>query len=91
MSKLTEFRKAKGDFFKKSWQSPLTDEQKKEFHGLNYFPENPALRFELTLERYGNPQRVKMQTSTGEIQEYLRAGQIKFQVIRQEAALQVYT
>ncbi len=90
MSELTEFRKAKDDFFKKHPQSPLTEEQKEAFQGLNYFPENPALRLELVLERYANPQRVTMQTSTGGVQEYFCVGQINFQVSGQESVLQVY-
>ena len=90
MSELTEFRQAKDEFFKKGFQSPLTDEQKKDFHGLNYFPENAALRLRLPLERYPQPAHVKMQTSKGDVQEYLRVGQIKFQVNGQDAALQIY-
>ncbi len=90
MSELADFRKAKDNFFKTSSQPPLTAAQKKEFKGLNYYPENPALRFELSLERYPEPQRVTMQTSTGGTQEYDKVGQLRFKVDGQEAALQVY-
>ena len=90
MSELTEFRQAKDDLFKRGFQSPLTAQQKKDFHGLDYFPENPDLRFVLPLERYPDPARVEMQTSTGDVQNYFRVGQIKFQVKGEEAALQVY-
>ncbi|MBI5301954.1 MAG: DUF1684 domain-containing protein [Chloroflexi bacterium] len=90
MSEITEFRKAKDAFFKSSPQSPLTLAQKKEFSGLEYFPENPALRFELPLERYANPARVQMQTSTGTVQDYLKIGQVRFRAGEQEATLQVY-
>ncbi len=90
MSELTEFRKAKDNFFKTSPPSPLTPEQKKEFKGLHYFPENPAFRFELPLERYPEPKRITMQTSTGGVQDYNQVGQVRFQVGGQEATLQVY-
>ena len=90
MSEITEFRKAKDDFFRTSPQSPLTPEQKKSFVGLRYFPENPALRFELPLERYANPERIQMQTSTGTTQEYFKVGQVRFKVNDEEATLQVY-
>lgn len=90
MSEITEFRKAKADFFRTNPQSPLTPEQKKDFSGLNYFTENPALRFELPLERYVNPDRVVMQTSTGGTQEYFKVGQVRFKVSGEDAALQVY-
>ncbi len=90
MSELQEFRKLKDEFFREQFQSPLTKEQQKEFKGLSYYPENPALRFELPLERYDQPEPVKMQTSTGDVQDYFKIGQIRFKVDGQEAALQVY-
>ncbi len=90
MSEISEFRKAKDDYFRTGPGSPLTPEQKKEFQGLNYFPENAALRFTLPLERYADPQKITMQTSTGSTQDYYKVGQIKFQVDRQDATLQVY-
>ncbi len=90
MTELDEFRQMKDEFFRDHFQSPLTEEQKKEFKGLNYYPENPALRFELPIEWYDKPDRIMMQTSTGDMQEYLRAGQVHFTVNREPAALQVY-
>ncbi len=90
MSELTEFRKAKDEYFRSGPGSPLTPEQKKEFKGLKYYPENPALRFELPLERHEHPKHVEMQMSTGGIQKYEQIGQVRFQVNGQEAVLQVY-
>jgi uncharacterized protein len=90
MSQLSDFRKRKDHFFKTDPQSPLTAEEKKTFRGLAYFPENPALRLELPLEKYTQPEQVRMQTSTGDAQDYLRAGQIHFRVNGQNATLQVY-
>jgi uncharacterized protein (DUF1684 family) len=90
MSEIIEFRKAKDNFFKTSQQSPLTKEQKKDFVGLQYFPENPALRLELPLERYADPERITMQTNTGATQEYFKVGQVRFHVNGEDAALQVY-
>lgn len=90
MSELTDSRKAKDDFFKHHFQSPLSAEQKKNFAGLNYFPENDALRFVLPLERYAQPEHAQMQTSKGDVRDYLKVGQIRFPVNAQEVALQVY-
>src|ERR671932_213493 len=87
MTELEAFRQAKDDFFKSHPQSPLAREQRKDFKGLKYFPENDALRFDVPLERYDEPARVTMQTSTGDTQDYLRVGQIRFQVNGQEATL----
>ena len=90
MSELANFRKHKDHFFKTDAQSPLTPEQQKTFRGLVYFPEKPALRFELPLEKYAQPEHILMQTSTGAAQDSIRAGQIHFRVNGQDATLQVY-
>lgn len=90
MSDLSAYRKQKDAFFKHHFQSPLSAEQKKNFTGLNYFPENDALRFVLPLERYAQPEHVQMQTSKGDVRVYLKVGQIRFAVNGQAVALQVY-
>lgn len=90
MSTLEYFRKQKDDFFKSDHQSPLTKQDKLDFHGLNYFPENPSLHLELPLEKLDAPSPVVLQTSTGDANEYLCVGQIRFDVGGEEAILQVY-
>ena len=90
MNDLEQFRTEKDEFFKTSRQSPLTAEQKREFNGLHYYPENPSLRLELKLERFAQAEPVILATSTGDEQEYFRVGQIRFEVTGQEAILQVY-
>ncbi len=90
MSELDEFRAEKDEFFKNSFQSPLTREQKKDFKGLNYFPENDALRLEVVAEPMNDPNSFVMQTTTGGVQEYVRYGRFKFQVDGQEAELTIY-
>lgn len=90
MSELEYLRKDKDDFFKDDYQSPLSAEQKRDFSGLHYYPENPSLRLELKLEKTGNPTPIILQTSTGEAREYMHVGQIRFNVDGQEAVLQVY-
>lgn len=90
MSELDDFRAEKDDFFKTHPQSPLTREQKKEFNGLNYFPENEELRLEVQVELLNDEKPMIMQTSTGGVQEYMRYGRFKFQVDGQEAELTIY-
>ncbi len=90
MSELTEFRKAKDAFFKTDPQSPLDAVQRKSFTGLNYYPENPGLSFDLTLESAEEAERIVMATSTGDQQEYLQIGRVRFEVGGQPASLQVY-
>ncbi len=90
MTALLDFRKAKDDYFRTDHQSPFDHAQQKTFSGLNYYPENPALRYTLSLEKVEKPEQMIMATSTGDEQEYFHVGQIRFDVEGQEAILQVY-
>lgn len=90
MSDLDDFRAEKDEFFKSHFQSPLSREQKRDFNGLNYFPENNALRLEVKAEPLNDSKPIRMQTSTGGVQEYVRYGKFKFQVGEQEAELTIY-
>ncbi len=90
MDDLTEFRKMKDEFFARDGQSPLTPGQKKTFKGLRYFPINPDLDLEVTVEEFNDRQRVEMQTTTGDIQVYERYGKFSFSVGDQRAELTIY-
>ncbi len=90
MDALEVFRAQKDDFFRSDYQSPLTPEQRREFSGLKYFPENPALRLELRLVPAPTEERVEMQTSTGEVQVYVRRGKMRFQAEGQDAELTLF-
>jgi uncharacterized protein (DUF1684 family) len=91
MSDLTKFRQAKDDFFRQDPHSPLTPDQKTHFNGLQYFPENQALRFEIEMEEFEDQQEVQFQTSTGDIQAYIRRGRIRFEVEEEPAELTIYS
>jgi len=90
MTKLEEFRAENDEFFKKHPQSPLTPEQKRGFSGLNYFPENDALRLEAKVELLNDDQPMQMQTTTGSVKMYSRYGRFKFSVDGQDAELTIY-
>jgi uncharacterized protein (DUF1684 family) len=90
MSELTDFRAEKDEFFGRHPQSPLTPGQKRGFTGLQYFPENEALRLEVQTEPLLDQQPMQMQISTGGVQMYLRHARFKFQVDGQEAELTIY-
>lgn len=90
MSDLEEFRKEKDEFFGHHPQSPLAPDQKKDFTGLNYFPENESLQLEVKVNLLNDTQPIQMQTTTGGVQEYVRYGRFKFNVDGQEAALTIY-
>jgi uncharacterized protein (DUF1684 family) len=90
MSELAEFRKHKDHFFKSDPHSPLSAKRRRQFEGLNYYPENPALRFDATLERFADIEHVQMQTSTGDVQQFHKIGTFSFKVDGQQATLTVY-
>lgn len=90
MTELEEFRKEKDEFFAHHPQSPLTREQRKAFNGLNYFPEDESLRLEVQVEEFSQKDSVQMQTTTGDVQEYVRYGRFRFEVDGQSAELTIY-
>ncbi|MGD2058942.1 MAG: DUF1684 domain-containing protein [Anaerolineales bacterium] len=90
MDELSHFREQKDDFFRTSPQSPLTSEQKQDFKGLRYFPENEELRFELNVDEFEDPEQIQIQTNTGEIQTYTRYGKVEFEVEGQRGTLTVF-
>jgi uncharacterized protein (DUF1684 family) len=90
MDELQRFREQKDEFFRTYPQSPLTSEQKEDFDGLYYFPENDDLRFELEVDKYDNQDEIQIQTNTGEVQTYIRYGEVKFNVKGTRTSLTVY-
>jgi hypothetical protein len=90
MTGLDAFRREKDDFFRTSPDSPLTADQQEAFAGLRYFPENPALRLVVQVERVPQPETIPMQTSTGDVRDYERYGRFTFEVEGQPAALTIY-
>ena len=90
MSELDDFRKEKDEFFGKHPQSPLAPEQRHGFVGLRYFPENDDLRLEVKVELLPNEKPMQMQTTTGDVQTYVRHGKFQFQVDGQTAELTIF-
>lgn len=90
MSSIDTFRKEKDEAFILRDESPLTEEQKKTFTGLRYFPENPGLRFVAKLEESQDHVVTVLRTSTAGTEEYEHAGQFRFTVDGVEAVLQAY-
>jgi uncharacterized protein (DUF1684 family) len=90
MNELKNFRAEKDRFFATHPQSPLTHEQRHDFHGLEYFPENEDLRLEVEVEELPEREQILMQTSTGDVQEFVRYGKLRFSVEGAEAELTVF-
>ena len=90
MTELEAFRAEKDEFFASHPQSPLTREQRKDFHGLNYFPENDALRLEVKVDEFPVKPSFEMQTSTGDVQLYEKFGRFSFAVDGVKVELIIY-
>jgi uncharacterized protein (DUF1684 family) len=90
MSDLINFRTGKDQYFANDPYSPLTPQQKADFKGLQYFPENPVLRFHLPLEKTDQHGDVEIQISNGDIQVYNRYGVIHFEVNGEPANLTIF-
>jgi uncharacterized protein (DUF1684 family) len=90
MTELSAFRAEKDEFFGGHPQSPLTRDQRKEFQGLKYYPENESMRFEAKVEEFQEKVGFEMQTSTGGVQHYERFGKFTFQVDGETVELTIY-
>lgn len=89
---LIKFREEKNKAWKEDEGSPLTSEQKENFKGLNYFPPNSSLYFELPLDTNipDVGKEVVIHTTGGDKQIYKKAGKIRFQVEGQDIEATVY-
>jgi len=85
-----ELRGMKDEFFARAGDSPLTDEQRASFTGLRYFEPDPALHYEVSLERATDAPPEEVQTSDGSVQLLPRAGTVRFAVDGREVALTAY-
>jgi len=90
MQTLKTFRADKDDFYARHHQSPLTPAQKRDFKGLDYFPENTTLRLEVDVETSQTSEHIMIDTTGGQSQTYQRFGRFKFQVDGQSAELTIY-
>ena len=82
-------RQVKDDFFH-SANSPLLTAERGNFKGLDYFPVNPELRFQVRLQRYSSPRAIRMATNTGEIRSGLLYGFFEFEIEDRNCQVQVY-
>ncbi len=92
MSELTEFRKSKDEFFASDEDSPLTPEQRKKFRKLEYYTENPQLRFTVVLDEFSDQEKepTEIITSTGESNTQIRWGKFNFPVDGHDVSLIVF-
>ena len=78
LRKLDVERSQKNLQFQNAPESPLTQEQKSDFPGLVYFAPDENYRCEATLIKDGVQDTLLLLTSTGEKQQFIRAGKLEF-------------
>jgi hypothetical protein len=90
-SRLDGYRHRRDRFFATHDRSPLSDEQRSRFTGLDYFPERDDLVFTLTLDENGPDigDDVHLATTDGHVKHFTRAGRIRFDVDGQAMTLSV--
>ena len=80
MTELETFRRQKDRYFKAGPDSPIPPDQRDGFAGLAYYPENPGLRLIVQPEEFAEQEPIRMITSTGDQQQYVRWGRFGFEV-----------
>ena len=75
---IESYRSEKDSAFKSGEVPAIPPSERANFQGLKYFPIDPGYRFEAELKRYPDPEHVKMLTSAGEPDDYIRYGYFAF-------------
>jgi uncharacterized protein len=90
--RLSGYRQRRDHFFGHHPHSPLTDEQRSRFTGLDYFPEREDLAMRLPLDesRDSVGQDVEIETTDGLVKPFVRAGHVRFEVDGEPVTLTVF-
>ncbi|MBN1438871.1 MAG: DUF1684 domain-containing protein [Anaerolineales bacterium] len=83
-------RMEKDAFFGRHPQSPIPPAERAGFRGLDYYPPDPGMRFELELSEHTEKKAVRMAYSKGAERDYIRWGEFRFVVDGKECTLQAY-
>ncbi len=89
-SHLLADRQEKEECFLNHERSPLTEEQKGAFDGLNFYPVDLEYRFHTTIREHSTKDTIEMAMSAQGEQKYIRWGEFEFSVSDFEGELQVY-
>lgn len=86
------FRAHTDAFFTTDPHSPLTPEQQQHFECLRYYPEDPALRFAVALDRDGVSQEpVELETTIGTTKPFIPAATAYLTIDGQPVSLTLYS
>lgn len=87
---LERHRSEKDEFLAEHPQSPLPPDERDGFDGLDYFPPDPELRFEVPLREHDDKESITVETTADGEQTYLRWGEFRFEVEGERVSLQAY-
>lgn len=93
IEKLKEMRKKRDQFFKENSKSPLKEEDRKRFKGLNYYPIDLKYVMIGKIEKYPlepKPIYVTLPTNREIMKKYIKYGRFKFKLDGKEYVLQIY-
>lgn len=83
-------RREKDLFFRDHPQSPISHGGREGFSGLVYYPVNPELAFALGLHEHSEKRRIAVSDNRGNVQEFIRWGEFRFEVNVRQVTLQAY-
>lgn len=88
LREVEDFRRAKDHFFKTGEDSPIPNRHM--FKGLKYFNPDPAYSVAAHFVPLPKPERLRMLTSKGVEQDYLRVGHLEFSLYSRSLRLAAY-
>ncbi len=87
---IENFRKQKNIDYKNPSKTMLTPELMKDFMGLKYYPIDYNFKVEATLKKYDEMSKIEINTSTGDILDYVIYGKLSFIINDKPYHLSVY-
>ena len=86
----TKFQQELNSEFKDASKSPLKKNDRKEFKGLDFFKVDSAFVVQATLSRATDEKPFKMKTTTDRLPEYIKYGEITFDLKGESFKLSIY-
>ncbi|MBN2275873.1 MAG: DUF1684 domain-containing protein [Bacteroidales bacterium] len=87
---IIEERNQKDLFFKNHSDSPIPFFYRQQFSGLNYYPPDPDVQFELKLHEHNEKKILKINDTKGNVRKFFRWGEFLFRIKGEECVLQAY-
>lgn len=90
LKEIAEYRAKQEATFRDATKTPLSPKDRKKFKGLNYFPVDLKYRVKGTFIKNENPVFFKMKTTTSRLPDYVRYGEVHFNLEGKPYKLEVY-